>query len=575
LDAIERHGQFETNGKLASNAFKECNFEDFKDRNRNYSINSDLKIIPAHHDGSHNAQSLPTSILRCHACRAEALPQFTPVSEDAKSHSLNLYSEPVKSSTNESSENPKVPLSVKPKLAEEHEITNVMTAAMPRNISSSGSQIVNSEATESQQDTNLSPSKSKPLRAEAAVFIPESTGANNITASGEELARNPYLLNRPPMMELLTPNCPGIGSQNALSLTLPNLDADHSLHQEVYDDRYNLVDYIPGQDVGFLKQYPWLIIPHQTWGEKNAFGSDKNKIQTADPHQFAARSQQSTTMSPPIAFGPRELSTMELKKMNGYLDTQVLMSPRAQQSRIVPEIAQGPTVYPYTTENASRELTNMLVPLTNPGHCYVGENVLPNPMSRELEEIENAIRLINLKILEGDSPSQKWWEPPIPFGFDARACFNQPHQQTNSSEPALCGSKQDQFNGTNFPVKGCKYCDDDAHLTGGCPRRKFDAQNMKERCLNCNSKEHFLRDCLSPIVFDNTESRATKLQWYARTEHWRQTLARQHDIFYPKSEEMEYPTLASGMSDPSLEFSWLNSTPCMRGGHWGAIQVNA
>ena len=446
----------------------------------------------------------------------------------------------------------------------------------PDYILPSGAQTWSNDATECRQDANVGACISKPLRAEAAVFIPESAGVNHTTASQEELAKTKFPSFRPPMMELLPPNCSETGSQNAFNLTLPNFEVNHSLHQAVYDARSNLADYIQGQDVYVLKQYPWLNVLPQNWSEKDISDNDENEAETANLQRYAELDQLSKSISAPIGSGPQERSAVELKNIDEQLKAQIFMAQIAQQSRIATEKAPWSTVYPHATENAFRELTkSKLMSPNSPQHGYVGEDTLPSPRSREWQEIENATRLINLNFVEPGWQTQKWWEPPVPFGFNARARFNQPEGKINPSDSLPCGNEEDELDWINIPVKGCKYCGDDRHLTGGCLRRKYDAENMRDRCLNCNAKEHFLRDCLSPPVFDGTSAYTAKLQWYAHTEHWRQILARQHRLSHPKSEDIQHLTPDFRMSDPGLAFQSLNYTPWIRDSHWHTILSSA
>jgi hypothetical protein len=580
----------EVNEELGCDLPKQQSDTDPNSKKRHDSFSHEVKIQGENQDGSDNIRNPRLSVQRCHACSAEANPKFTLGCDDAKRGISKLYSDVLKISTHSSSEKSTAPANSQiQQVTQSHSAMegsestpvncNIENATMPAvkrcSSSLSSNQIRSEGTTDNHQQTVGAVSKPKPLRAEAASFISESWETIGTTASLEESAKRAYLLHGPPAMELLTPNCPEIGSQNALNLTLPNFEVDSSLHQAVFGDKYNLVDYIPAQDISFSRQYPWLTTSPRTWRDRNALANEEYKIQTADPNLITELGQISTAASPPSKLCLSELSATELKRMENELNNRILKAQIAEQSRTMAEIAQGPGLYPHTTESMPRELIeNMWMPPIGPGHPYAGKNAIPHPRSREWDELANAIKLINLDYLDRDSSAQKWWEPPIPTGFDARARFNQPPRQANPLSSSLRGNGKNEWDWVNVPIKGCKYCGDDTHLTGGCPRRKTDTENMKDRCLNCSSKEHFLRDCMSLPVFDNTESRARKLQWYVYTEHWRQTLHKQHSLFLQKFGATEYPALDPGMGDPSLTFSWLNCTPCRPESHWDAIQSN-
>jgi hypothetical protein len=566
---------------------RECHTNTLKKRKL---FSSESKPIDDGIDDGENDRTLPQSINRCWACRAGARHQQSFGGNENANHSVKLYSDAVKNSLDTTTHKHKTSPST-PQHSEQVRIFSVNhgsgcdMSASTASTDTSASIKVNTPAstpmndmslsrtgsTNSKKDSVVNSSERKSLRPEAVAFFPD--GSTNVDPNSyEAAATGTYAHHCYPAMNLLTPNCPEIGSSNALHLNMANFEVDSNLHDDVYNSQYNMVNYIPGRNVNFLQHYPWCTLSPRMWSDRNAFGNEEYKVQIADPSKIADRiPRQKENLTP----GKQRWTIEELKKMQNNLNLEIIKAQLAEQARTIEEISRGPGPYPHTRSDPIQPIEeNMWLPPIKPGHRYTGKNALPHPRSREWDEVAEAVKLLNLEYLERDTRAPKWWEPPVPMGFDARARFNQPPPQPNSLSSTLrCGGKN-EWDWVKVPIAGCKYCGDDRHLTGGCHLRKVDAEGMRERCINCNEKGHFLRDCTFLPVFDSTVSRARKLQLYAHTEHWRQTLHQQHSLFVNKQSGKDYPKLDTGMGDASLAFSWLNCTPCQPNGHWDAIQSN-
>jgi hypothetical protein len=435
--------------------------------------------------------------------------------------------------------------------------------------------------------TSSMSSKSKPLRAEAASFVPDwaSKAPNANKTDIEETVKGAYEHYGPTHVELLTPNCPKVGSQNGLHLTMANFEGDKTLHQAVYGNEFNMTNYIPEQDCNQQQQNPWCTLTPHKYDDQDVLGNDEYKVQTADPEQAAEQTKcksESINSSP----SPRRLSIAFLKRMNDQMSTRIIEAQIAEQLRTRKDLEHGGAgPYPHTTSSTSQPITeNMWMPPISPGHQYTSLNVIPNPRSREWEELASAIKLINLENSHrSNCRPQKWWEPPIPMGFERRTRFNQPPRSspssTSSSPSPNAGNEWDWV---NIPFIGCTYCGGQGHVAGDCITRRRHIMTNTKHCLNCNGQDHRLCECLSLPVFDYEYSRAKKMKLYAHTEHWRQVLHRQHAMYVNEEDSTaaagdcnEYPErLHPGIGDPSAAFSWLNCTPCTPEAHWAVIQSN-
>jgi hypothetical protein len=538
-----------------------------------------------------DVESSPNCGHRCHACRAEARHKSTAVDENANGN-VKLYSEAVKTQKAFSPSTKSslvVQESVYPtsemeptrelRAYDQKEIASSVNRQYPDTMNSLG---VRNHETGSQCTRKLravSSSKSKPLRAEAASFVPDwaSNTPNETNTALEDAAQQVYEHYGPAPVEMLIPNCPPVGSQNGLHLTMPNFECDRSLHHEVYGNEYDIVNYHPGDNTSPPEQYTWCTLTPRVYTDQDVLGNDEYKVQTANPRPVAEQIQ-CTSEASALKPSPRRLSIASLKKMQDQMSTRIVEAQIAEQMRKRKEIELGPGPYPHIVCNTSRPLTeNMWMPPISPGHQYTGLSAMPNPRSREWEELANAIKLINLDYSQRNNRAQKWWEPPIPMGFDRRTRFNQPLQPATP-----LGAGKNEWDWVNIPLVGCNYCGADHHTGSECTLRRRHGENNYERCLNCNDKDHYLRDCLSLPVFDNEWSRTKKLQHYAHTEHWRQVLHKQHSQYVNGDDSTaatgsngnEYPELRAGMGDPSVAFSWLNCSPCKPEVHWDAIQSN-
>lgn len=532
-------------------------------------------------------QQISPSLVRCSACRAETKHQQShPGKENTNEKLTKLYSEVIKGtgppttpirggSKNSTHE---APCSRRSSTASQLEDETANAIDLEPKVARIQKSSEVDAVPQSAKAEDIQASRKSRLRGEATSFVPiwanDSEPINSKVSTWEELARSGRARYGPPPMQLLTPNAPKVGSQNGLQLAMPNLDVDARLHHDAFTGQFQTTNYDINEDANMYNRYPWCTMTPHVWGDDGAFGNDEYKVEVVDPTQVAAINNTST--APEVSdSSPRRLSINTLKKLEDTHTTRLITAQLADLARTAVDTNHGPGPYPHTMPDATRPITeNMWMPPIRTGHRYNGRNILPNPRSREWYELANAIKLLNLEFAQQDSRTQKWWEPEIPTGFEARARFTQPPKPTKVLGEPLRGESRTEFDWVNVTLTGCKYCGNDQHLDTTCPLRGLHANAGNAHCLNCNTSDHMLRECTSWPVFDDTDSRARKLQLYAHTEHWRRTLHQQHSRFAEKAGITKYPELKPGVGDPSMAFSWLDCSPCTPAMHWYSIQDN-
>ena len=235
---------------------------------------------------------------------------------------------------------------------------------------------------------------------------------------------------------MLYPNCPPIGSQNALKLVMPYHEFDPGLYQDAFESNIERVNYDGLQpDVHSFTLVPRLYRDH------SVVGNEDYKVQIADP----ACTSQKRHESPARRSDEDELSLRLLKaqlqeQMRGPM-LQALDGPG-------PHLHTMPTPYPMTE--------SMWTPPIGQGHPYDGRNALPSVRAKEWDEIATAIKLLNLNFYERQRRAGRFqqplhWEPPIPMGFGERAKFHQPGQRAplrgGGGCPVACECGSETCNG--------------------------------------------------------------------------------------------------------------------------------
>jgi hypothetical protein len=360
-----------------------------------------------------------------------------------------------------------------------------------------------------------------------------------------------------------TPNCPLKDTQNHLMFVYPfyGLGTTHP----AFDLGVNaMMDYTKGMKLDYSLREPWhMTVYPEPNDHPDTLGTSTYKVQVPD---LRTRPRP----APTTIQGPA-LTPEELKRRDDEWRKKILDANLAEEKRTPADCKEyGAGFHPHMGMQTIRPLTeDMWVRGIGPGHRYHGRCVTPNPGGREWWEISEAIKGLNIEVLEREVRRSTQFEPPIPTGFGARAKFNQPgRQQPVRKAPLRGGDTIDEWDWVYTPIEGCRYCGDDRHETSGCELMQLHRDKAIIQCLNCQGSGHFLRDCMNLPKFNDLDTRARKMQVYAHTEHWRRTLHEQHTKFAALGGVDNYPPLTDGKGDPSVAFSWLDCPNCTPEGHW-------
>jgi hypothetical protein len=408
------------------------------------------------------------------------------------------------------------------------------------------------ETTEDRPEQPVMERPKKPdsrLRATATAFIPEWAGSIPFAKPEtlEELAIDAGEQHGFPAAEMLYPNCPPIGSQNALKLVMPYNEFDPRLYRDAFDSNVERINYDGSQsDVHNFTLVQRLYRDHRV------VGNNDYKVQIQDP------ASQTCPPQPPR----KRYESPALRSYQDELSLRLLKAQLQEQMRgPMLQAAEGPGPYLHTMQTPQPMVESMWTPPIGPGHPYDGRNALPSVRAREWDEIATAIKLLNLNYhdrqrrtgFQCNYNQQPYWEPPIPMGFEKRAKFNQPGPRAplrggGGGGPCECGSETcngapvtSEWDWTRVRASGCAYCGDDRHSTIFCELLLLHGVKEKVRCMSCGVTGHFLRDCTAPPRFDDEDPRSKKLVYYAHSAHWRQTLAQQQARFSRNLVEAKMP----------------------------------
>jgi hypothetical protein len=226
---------------------------------------------------------------------------------------------------------------------------------------------------------------------------------------------------------MLQPNCPQYESQNGLQTSWKNSDPNTNFRDVIVQKGLNLVDCYSGEMFDVNHQFPGcLLTSNELLKDIDILCDEKWKMQRADPEQVGKIAEKlAATDTVNTEASPRRWSIAELRCISNSLSVRTLADQIRRESQTIKQREdEGPGPYLHTVPTPGEEIfENQWAPPIGPGHGYQNRNVLPNYRAREWDAIARAIHNSN------SASQNKWWEPPIPTGFEHRARFLQPAPQ--------------------------------------------------------------------------------------------------------------------------------------------------
>ena len=121
-----------------------------------------------------------------------------------------------------------------------------------------------------------------------------------------------------------------------------------------------------------------------------------------------------------------------------HLNNRVLAAHLEEQKRGPRDIEEnGPGPHPHTMPTFRPITEPMWMRPIGSNHTYGENHVYPNVRAKEWDDISTAIKTLNINNQTHDG---KWWEPPIPMGFEKRAAFNHSRVSNKLPQPLRGGS---------------------------------------------------------------------------------------------------------------------------------------